>query len=58
MQGRERGLIGDAVDHFERQISLSAKHDSVPSERASEMISLYKQGDFKKALDIGIKLFK
>ena len=58
MQGRERGLKGDAVDHFERQLSSNAKHDLVPSERASELISLYKQGDFKKALDIGIKLFE
>ena len=58
MQGRERGLKGDAVDHLERQLSSNAKHDLVPSERASELISLYKQSDFKKALDIGIKLFK
>ena len=58
MQGRKRGLQGDAVDHLERQLSSSAKHDLVPSERASELISLYKQGDFNKALDIGIKLFE
>ena len=45
MQGRQRGLKGDAVDHFERQLP-NAKHDLVPSERASELISLYKQGDF------------
>ena len=58
MQGRERGLKGDAVDHFERQLSPDVKDDLVPSEYASELISLYKQGEFKKALDVGIELFE
>ena len=57
-QGRQRGLKGDAVDHLERQLSSSAKHDLVPSERAAELISLYKQGDLKKALDVGTELFE
>ena len=57
-QGRQRGLKGDAVDNLERQLSSSAKHDLVPSKRAAELISLYKQGDFKKALDVGIQLFE
>ena len=41
MQGRGRGLEGDAVDHFERQLSPDVVDDLVPSERASELISLY-----------------
>ena len=58
MQGRERGLKGDAVDYFERQLPPDVKDDLVPSERASELISLYKQGEFKKALDVRIELFE
>ena len=57
-QGRQRGLKGDAVDHLERQLSSSAKHDLVPSERAAELISLYKQGYLQKALAVGIELFE
>ena len=30
----------------------------MPSERASELISLSKQGELKKALDVGIELFE
>ena len=56
-QGRQRGLKGDKVDQLERQANGS-EQASVSRERASEVITLYKQGNLDEALVRGRALLQ
>ncbi|OUU64202.1 MAG: hypothetical protein CBC24_07545 [Candidatus Pelagibacter sp. TMED64] len=56
-QGRQRGLKGDKVDQLEQQANGS-EQASVSRERASEVITLYKQGNLDEALVRGRALLQ
>ena len=53
LQGRQSGLKGDRVDMLEAQLRPSHKQSSVPQERISPVLDLYRKGNFKEALRQG-----